>query len=230
MMKLLIVSATEAEIKPLLDYLNSNWAKAETAGYTKNGNTIDICITGVGMVATTYELAKALAKQKYELVLQAGVCGAYDRQLNLGELVYISSEQYGDLGAEDHDKYLDVFEMGLVERYVFPFTDAELTAPKLSIPAIDKLKTVSGLTVNTVSGKTETIKRRIEKFDCEVESMEGAAFHFVCLSENVRFAQLRSISNYVEPRDKSKWKMKDAVTALNKWLIDFVEQENNLFK
>ncbi len=226
-MKLLIVSATEFEVRPLLDHLENTWAKTGNSGYTRQGNTIDICLTGVGMVATTYALTKALVKQKYQLVMQTGVCGSYDRQLNLGDLVYIKSDQFGDLGAEDHDKYLDIFEMGLLEKYVFPFTDGELVAPKLSIPAIDRLIAVSGLTVNTVSGNEDTIKKRIEKFDCRVESMEGAAFHYAGLNENIPFAQVRCISNYIEPRDKSKWKMKETIIALNKWLIDFVEMEND---
>jgi futalosine hydrolase len=224
-MKLLIVSATEAEIGPLLDHLNSTWTKAENKSYTGNGGVADVCITGVGMLATAYALTKALAGKKYDLALQVGICGAFDMQLKLEELVYISGEQLGDMGAEDHENYIDIFEMGLVEKYVFPFINTELIAPKLSIPLIDKLTAVSSLSVNTVSGNERTIKKRIEKFDCQVESMEGAAFHYVCLNENVSFAQVRSISNYVAPRDKSKWKIKEAITALNQWLLAFVENE-----
>jgi len=224
-MKLLIVSATEAEIMPLLDHLDSSWAKAENKSYAKNGDVIEICITGVGMLATAYALTKVLLFMKHDLALQVGICGAFDKQLKLGELVYISSEQLGDIGAEDHENYIDIFEMGLLGKYVFPFINAELVAPRLSIPSINKLIAVSSLSVNSVSGNEASIKRRIEKFDCEVESMEGAAFHYVCLNENVSFAQVRSISNYVEPRDKSKWKMKEAIIALNKWLIEFVEMK-----
>jgi futalosine hydrolase len=54
--------------------------------------------------------------------------------------------------------------------------------------------------------------------------MEGAALHYVCLQLAVPFAQVRSISNYVTPRDKSLWKMKDAIINLNNWLIGFVEK------
>jgi futalosine hydrolase len=45
--------------------------------------------------------------------------------------------------------------------------------------------------------------------------MEGAAFHYVCMHMNVPFLQVRSISNMVGERDKSKWKMKDAISNLN---------------
>jgi futalosine hydrolase len=35
--------------------------------------------------------------------------------------------------------------------------------------------------------------------------MEGAALHYTCLMEKIPFMQLRSISNYIAERDKSKW-------------------------
>jgi len=57
-----------------------------------------------------------------------------------------------------------------------------------------------------------------------VESMEGAAFHFVCIMEKIRFIQIRGISNYVGERDKSKWKIEAAVNELNNQLINLINQ------
>jgi futalosine hydrolase len=82
--------------------------------------------------------------------------------------------------------------------------------------------------VNTVSGSEPTIKLRSEKYNATVESMEGAAFHYVCLQEGVAFAQVRAISNYVMPRDKSQWQMKDAIFNLNNWLISFITEVESL--
>lgn len=48
--------------------------------------------------------------------------------------------------------------------------------------------------------------------------MEGAALHYVCLIEKIPFMQIRSLSNFVGERDKSKWRMKEAITNLNKEL------------
>ncbi len=56
--------------------------------------------------------------------------------------------------------------------------------------------------------------------------MEGAAFHYACLQENIPFLQLRSISNYVEVRDKSKWKIQLAIKELNDTLIKYFERWN----
>ncbi len=210
-MNLLVVAATEAEIKPFL----SSLTEAEK-GY------ISTLVTGVGMTATAYALTKHLQYRKYDLVIQAGVGGSFDRSIPLGSVVFVASDSYGDLGAEDKADYIDIFDMGLLEKSSFPHAAGQLVTPLLAVHDKISLPHVSAITVNTVSGSERTIQQRQERYGCQVESMEGAAFHYVCLHENVPFAQVRAISNYVIPRDKSQWKMKEAITALNKWLADFI--------
>ena len=216
-MNILIVSATEAEIAPLTEHFQHASLPSSVSG--------GIVITGVGMLNTAYELTKHLQTSKYDLVLQVGVAGSYVTNIGLGDLVFITSDQYGDLGAEDHDNYLDIFEMGLINPNVPPYIVGKMLTPLLPVHNKIRLPQVSGLTVNTVSGNERTIKLRNEKYHCDVESMEGAAFHYVCLREKVAFAQVRTISNYVIPRDKAQWKMKEAIINLNKWLIDFIENQ-----
>jgi len=220
-MKLLLAAATAPEISPFISHLEQKWASPDPGVYKKDIHEIHICVTGVGLVATTYAVTKALHRHSYDFVLQAGVSGSFDTTIDLGQLVLVQSEQFGDLGAEDHENYLDIFDMGLLQPEAYPFTDGKLDTPLHEIPFPFKLLTVSGISVNTVSGHAATIAMRDHKFGAQVESMEGAALHYVCLQEHVPFAQIRAISNYVEPRDKSKWKMKEAIIALNKWLIDF---------
>src|ERR1022692_2716141 len=100
-MKLLIVAATEAEISPFLEHISSL--------SEKHGKVL---ITGVGIIATTYALTKHLQTNQFDLVLQVGVGGSYDLNIGLGDVVFITSDQCGDLGAEDRDSYIDIFEMG----------------------------------------------------------------------------------------------------------------------
>jgi futalosine hydrolase len=212
-MKLLIVAATQMEIAvihPSPDILPVQ---------------ADILITGVGMVATAYCLTKRLQQQQYDLVLQVGVCGSFDQSIPLGTVVYVNSDRYGDLGAEDHDNYLDIFDMGLMDKDAAPHTGGRLVNPLQPRDYNIDLPQVSALTVNTVSGNRQTIARRAAQYGCTIESMEGAAFHYVCLQEGVTFAQVRGISNYVTPRDKSQWRMKDAIIHLNNWLIDFIDKQ-----
>lgn len=212
-MKLLVVSATEAEVGGLAAYLQAHPGLSATR-----------LVAGVGMLATAYALTRHLQHHTYDLVLQAGVGGSFDDSIALGELVWVTADRYGDLGAEDHDNYIDIFDMGLVDANAHPHSKGWLPAPTDINGSIADLRQATGITVNTVSGHAASIARRRELYQAQTESMEGAAFHYVCLHEGVRFAQVRAISNYVIPRDKSQWKMKDAIINLNKWLIALVEE------
>ncbi len=212
-MNLLVVAATQAEIGPFIAHIGNN---------AYPSMRLNVLITGVGMLATSYALTKHLHGRRYDLVLQVGVAGSYDTAIGLGEVVFVASDRYGDLGAEDHDDYIDIFDMGLIDKNVSPHNDGKLLS---AMSPVIHLPQVSGLTVNTVSGNADTIKKRITRYNCQVESMEGAAFHYVCLREGIAFAQVRSISNYVTPRDKSQWKMKEAIISLNNWLIDFIAKQ-----
>lgn len=217
-MKILIAAATEAEIQPFIDHVKKDWKQSGDAFIHKD-HLLRICVTGVGMMATSYALTKALQADKYDFALQAGIAGSFDRDIDLAQIVLVQSEQLGDLGAEDREKFIDITELGFLDPNAYPFNEGKLDCPLHDIPFAYRLLTVSGLTINTGSGHEPTIRRRNDSYGCQTESMEGAAFHYICLMEKIPFAQVRSISNYIEPRDRSKWKIKDAVVSLNKWMI-----------
>ena len=58
-----------------------------------------------------------------------------------------------------------------------------------------------------------------EQFNPVIESMEGAALHYIGLQEKIPFLQLRSVSNYIAERNKKNWNMKEAVQSLNSELL-----------
>lgn len=219
-MKLLLAAATAAEIQQTVDYLQSKSVTQDI--FTVGKWEIEVCITGVGLMPATFSLTQKLLTNSYDFVLQAGIGGCIDPFVELGSVVAISSERLGDLGAEDHDKYIDIFDLGFIGNDEHPFTNARLINPMDNFPFPIDLPTVEGLTVHTVSGSETTITRRYGQFSAKVESMEGAALHYVCLQLGVPFLQVRSISNYITPRDRSSWKIGKAVGALNAQLIKWI--------
>ena len=78
--------------------------------------------------------------------------------------------------------------------------------------------------MNQITSSKEMIAFYENKFNPVTESMEGAALHYVCRSMGVPFMQVRAISNYIGERDKSKWKMKEAVDNLNDTLLKYVDK------
>jgi futalosine hydrolase len=220
-MNILIVSATQFEIQPLLNFLKIEQPafglnQANTAANTSN---IEILMTGVGMVNTAFMLGR-YNNSVYDLVINVGVCGAFNKQLELGQLVHITNDALSELGAEDGDEFLTYDKLSLPGEYLFS------SLIDYSFPAINELITVKGITVNTIHGNEESIEKVVKLYNPDVESMEGAAFFAGCLHTNKTFTQIRAISNYVEKRDKSLWKMQLAIKNLNDFLINFIQNTN----
>lgn len=223
-MKLLLVSATEMEIAPTLALLREQWEASPGAAFRLGEVEVHICIGGVGMMTTAYHLIKKMNEGNFGFALQAGIAGSYSEDLALADVVHVQSEQFGDLGAEDHYNFLDVFDLGFAGRDEIPFKEGKLIAPETALEAELPETKVKGLSVNATSGSSFTVKARKEKYACDIESMEGLAFHYVCLKENIPFAQVRSISNYVTPRNRESWQIKEALESLNRWLWGFLRQ------
>lgn len=217
-MKILLTSATLFEIEPTVNWLRAR-ADTESGNVLQFGNvSIEVLFTGVGLTAAAYSLgARFGAGNLPTLAVQAGVGGAIDPKLELGQVVRVSSERFGDLGAEDRNgKHLSLGEIGLHPGRPFNQRE-ELEAPPglASLPFSE----VAAISVNRVNGSAASIDKMKTRFpEAQVESMEGASFFYACLQNGIEPLQLRAISNYVEPRNREGWRMKEAITALNEQL------------
>jgi futalosine hydrolase len=216
-MKILLVAATEFEIAPLISFFKKAPSEKNVQSYMLRNKQIDVLITGVGMTLTAYQLAKTLSDE-YDLAINAGVAGSFKQDIPLGTVVDVVSDSFADMGAEDGDEFIPTYEMGLADRSAYNIRSVGY-GKELG------LMKVRGITVNTVHGNTASIKKVVKKFNPDIESMEGAAFFYACSQENIPCIQIRSISNYVERRDKSKWRMDLAIHNLNAFLLDFLRKQ-----
>jgi len=218
-MRLLVAAATTFELDIFKDHLRRHFRQVNENHFCKENLEIYVCITGIGSMQTTFNLMEAMAAFNPHFCLQAGIAGSFNREMALGSLVIVREEMLGDLGVDDQGRFRDMFEIELMNAHEKPYTNRKLINIFQDFPMKLNLPYVTGITVNTVSGSNTMVEHRAEYFDCDVETMEGAAFHYVCLKKKVPFLQIRSISNYVEPRDRSKWQLKSAIENLNEWLI-----------
>ncbi|KAB2836198.1 MAG: futalosine hydrolase [Candidatus Brocadia sp.] len=223
-MKLLVVAATVPEIKPLLLSLGHREAKEfnmKTVHY--HHLNIDILITGVGLMHTAYFMGKVLANNTYNLALQLGIAGSFRRDIAIGMTVNVVEEVVADLGAEDKGNFLDAMELHLLPPDQFPYQAGKLlNKTPDSAYGTSELKKVKGISVNKVHGYQHSIDKIIQKYDPDIESMEGAAFFHACLIERVPCLQIRTISNYVEDRNKDRWKIPLAIENLNKIALKII--------
>jgi futalosine hydrolase len=198
--RILLVTATDAEIGPVVATLASD---------------VRVLTTGVGMVATAAKCSRELASGQYDLALNVGLCGSFNPRLQPGSVVHVVADRLSELGAQDGDDFLSIHSLNLLGENEFPFRDGMLVNswPPVA-PALIELPAVSGITVNTVHGHAEAIAHVVQRFNPDVESMEGAAFMYACLVHRCRFAQVRAVSNIVERRNRDAWKLSEAIHAL----------------
>jgi len=217
-MKIALVAATGQEIAPIQDYL------AERL-YLKNNHQFSLWVTGVGMVQTTYNLTKKIAAEKPDIAIQIGIAGSFHPLYTPGTVVTVKEEIFGDLGVlEKLNKWNDIFDMKLADPHLFPFTNSRLVNPHINLFNRINLPQVTGITVNEITTGEERIQQLIKHYAPAIESMEGAAFHYVCLQEGIPFIQLRSISNKIGERDKSKWQIHAAIENMRNALIIFINK------
>jgi futalosine hydrolase len=222
-MNLLLTSATYFEVKSTIDYLDKHWQKVAEGRWNSENHEIHLLVTGVGVFNTLYELKNRLNEFSYSLIIQAGIGGSYKKNKPLGKVYYMATERFGDIGMEQKDgSFTSIFETPLIDKNSFPFKEGVLINPEAILTNF--LPLAHGITLNTVTGTQEKAEKIIEKYpEVEIENMEGASFFYVCLKENIPFMSIRSISNYVEDRNKEHWKMEEAIESLNKTVSDLFE-------
>ena len=219
--KILYVSATKTE-SDILKQIPGIMVQQDC--YRFNHNEINPLITGVGSVATAWTMKQWFSSNmKPDLVINAGIAGSYQEDLNIGEVVVPVSDCFADAGVEDGNDFLTLGEAGLCGPDNFPFTSGQIVCiNKYTDLAVKHLKSVHAITVNTATGSEMTIKKLTEKFKPDIETMEGATFFYICAREKVPFLAMRAISNMVEPRDISKWNIPVALNNLSEKLKDFL--------
>ena len=212
-MKIVIAAATEMELRPFIHLMG-----------VKNDISIEGWITGVGSIATTHFLTENVSNQYQSIVVQVGIAGCFSDTIEIGSAVVVEDELVNDMGVFEKDGYKDLFSLGLLNENSVPFENGVLHNPNEMLLKATDLKFVRGIGVNEISTSSMKIKLFKEVYKADIESMEGSAFHYVCMMRKIPFIQIRGISNIVGERNKSKWKIKEAIDAIMPPLIKLISQ------
>jgi futalosine hydrolase len=224
-MKVLLVSATSFEIEPLLAGLRLvKKQDGHITSYASKNLELDVLLSGVGMVATAYWSGRTLTGRSYDVAINAGICGSFDRRIPIGEVVNVVEDSFPEMGAEDGEYFLSLIDLDLLGRDEFPFTNGVIeNRDMFDHHALNSLRRVKGITVNKVHGHADSILNLLKDSRPEIETMEGAAFLYACQSIGLKCLQLRAVSNYVETRDRTSWNIPLAIKNLNLTLKELLD-------
>ncbi len=212
-MNVLVIAATEKELSGI-----------NQIAFTGPSLMLQTAVTGVGLLPSTYAIMQLIGKSKPDLVIQVGIAGSFNLSLELGTAVTVKREILADIGVFEKDGYRDVFELGLAEKNIPPFEQGAIVNHHENLIEAASLPAVSAVSVNEISTHPQKITLFAEKYKAGIESMEGAALHYVCALQDIPFIQIRGISNLIGERDKTKWKIPEALLAATNACINLINK------
>ncbi|MEV4637834.1 futalosine hydrolase [Actinoplanes sp. NPDC049548] len=199
---MLIVTAVEAE------------AAAVRSGV--DPAIVHVVPVGVGPAAAAAGTARLLASAEargrpYRAVVSAGIAGGFAGRADVGATVLGARSIAADLGAETPDGFLTVDELG----FGSSTAEADATLLEALTEALPHAVVGDVLTLATVTGTAGTAAALRRRFPAAVaEAMEGYGVACAARDAGVPFAELRTISNPIGPRDRASWRLAEAFSAL----------------
>ncbi len=189
---------------------------AEAEAVRKGDPRLDVAAVGVGPAAAAAGAARLLSVAEargtaYHGIVSVGIAGGFPDRIDLGGTVIADRAVYADLGAQGPDGFLSIDELGFGS--AVNAADEGLTG--FLRDALPGALVGSVLTVSTVTGTAARAEELRERWpDAIAETMEGAGVAAAARLCGVAYAELRTISNPVGPRDRAAWRIGPALAAL----------------
>ena len=222
-MRVIITAATNLEL--------DGCAKKASQLFKKSKLKISFHATGIGMLASGVKLTQLATSYQPDLIIQMGIAGSYIKTEPLGKIWVVTSETIADLGVREKGIFIDLFDSQLIKENEAPFKKRKLINQGVKLFNVLKTDTAAAVTINEITTSPKRIKEIIEAHNPVLESMEGAALHYVGSLTKTPFMQIRAVSNYVGERNKAKWKLKESIDQLEAYVLTYLATlENGLKK
>ncbi len=215
---ILAVAATEIEMAPFLAQSNAEALSCQTL------------VTGVGPVETALRLTRFLCEsdEQFDTVIHFGVAGAYispdqSRQPKLLDICLAEQEVAGDFGICLGES-MDYLESSLTGEIFYNMDTSLLQQCRIIFARLGTTYHPGVfITVNGITGTRARGEMLRSRWGALCENMEGAAAARVCREFSLPYAELRCISNYVEDRDPSTWRLQEACKKAAYTAIQLIE-------
>lgn len=221
-MRVIITAATNGEWMPSFQKINPAYAG------TNKRFSVGFHESGIGLLASSVSLMKMFVQETPSLIIQVGIAGCFDKKITLGKVFAVKDDFAGDIGVMENKVWKDLFDMKFDKPNDAPYEKKSLPNPWLSQYNLLKLPIKKGVTVNTITTDKNKIDLYSGRYKATLESMEGAALHYMGRDLNIPFIQIRAVSNYVGERNKAKWNMQEAIYNLNETLLQYLDALNKI--
>jgi futalosine hydrolase len=188
-----------------------------------DGVPVCLVVCGMGKTNAAHALTALLERTRVRAVIGFGVGGAYPGAgLSTAGIGIASASIYGDEGVDAPGGWMGTEAIGI------PLASAggrawfnEFAADAALVEAVRAALEASGiearvgpfLTVSACSGTLARGEALAARWGALCEGMEGAALAHVAALYGIPFLELRAVSNQVEDRDLSRWRLAEAAEA-----------------
>jgi len=235
---LLILCATDFEIAHFLTLHPGDSKRLTKTGLTiisgkVHHQTYDLMVTGLGVFNAAHALTAYLEQFSPSLILQTGIAGVFKQTgLNIGDMAIATQEHYIHTGIQTDNLENTPLPFDLIEnnslsrKGIYPFEQDRVdhTHEILSqaLPT-HKINIIKGpfITVSSITSSFEQANRLYTTFFPVMEAMEGAASAHIAALYSIPMIEIRSASNFVGERDKSKWDIDLAAKQLG-WVCALI--------
>jgi futalosine hydrolase len=170
---------------------------------------VETLVSGLGPVDAAVRVTRALAAQRYDVVVNAGIAGAFPGVAHVGDGVVVGEELFEMQQETGAPLVLPpgnlIADRGPADSHVIEAITA------LGFPLL------RGITVTHVTA-TDATAQRLRARGAEIESMEGFAVLRAAQLANVPAIEVRGISNIVGDRASGEWDFAAGVTGLRRVL------------
>jgi futalosine hydrolase len=188
-----------------------------------DGVRVVLLATGMGKVNAAHAATVLLETRRVRGVLGFGVAGAYPGSgLQVGDVAVATAAVYGDEGVHAPGGWMSTEGIGipLLEREgerrfnEFPLDPARTGAAVAALASAGIAARAGPFVAVSACSGTDALGREMAaRFGALCEGMEGAALAHVCALYGVPFLEVRAVSNLVEDRDPSRWRLAAAAEA-----------------
>ena len=202
MVTTLILVPTQMELDCLSDRFRT--------GIEQNNGRIELC--GFGVVVSGIRATQLVAEFAPERVLLIGIAGALSPALQVGQAIEFGEAVCYGIGAGSGDGFISASEMGWKQ-----WPRGTGISDEIQLADGSQANGNCLLTCCSASATEHDVRLRLEKYPKAVaEDMEGFSVAVACCFAGIPLRIIRGISNLAGDRDKSNWRLRDAMLAVEK--------------
>ena len=233
---ILIPTTFEAGFLHLEDLIARRW-NANSPGDMSSGSkrALEYGITGFGLAAAGSGAALALSKSGLTSpdspVILLGIAGTYHpERYPVGSAVIATSVRSIGIGVGSGALHQSAGKLGWAQGVPFSGSPDVYDLLETASPSFELDPNGGFLSVASASASMDEAKERSDAYpEAAGEEMEGFSVALACRNFARPFYMIRGISNVAGDRDKTNWKIKEALASVEvklDQLLNFLEQKN----